>query len=602
MTKFLLYSRWREFLNEIQKVYKADRHQVINGEDTLALSTNCVFAKGDRILWQKNNVWNEHVVNELEQEHSGSETFNYICEASYINDLRLDQIHLAVWNNVSAKYALTEILKLTTWSVGEVEDFGNNSIKLENLSAYEALLTVAGIWGGEIVPTITVSDDGVVSGSISLVHQRGTEKAARFEYGYNMTGVRKSILPSDVITACYGYGKTLDTKTDGVPDRLTFSSINGGKPYVEDNEAIKLWGLPDGKGGLKHTFGIFEDYQIETQSELLQKTKEHLSKHNKPEVSYEVDIVYEALNGVSLGDVVQVTDLTFTPEVRLEARIGELTQDVLTEQTAQCVFGTVVSVVPDIYARQFKSFTNYVADYVAENVEDTDSFKDATAQEVFNKLTNNGTVQGISKVGNNIYINASYINSGTLTVGKLLTANKTAGTVTIAGFSVKENVLQGDSIRIGHKGITVESDNASFDIGDLTAVFTGTYSEDRWISLVINDDYRASGAGFAYKTTSTSRGFVLVGGYCQRNTASSGMTNGAWNFFAPLDMHGFQITNANFPSTSAMAIGNSIGDEVSFLAPTKINDDGTIAEYAEVKLEYENGILKRMVRPEVSNE
>lgn len=54
-----------------------------------------------------------------------------------------------------------------------------------------------------------------------------------------------------------------------------------------------------------------------------------------------------------------------------------------------------------------------------------DAVNGLTQQQIFNKLTNNGAVQGITLVNGQLYINASYIQSGTLVLGGVNNGNGT---------------------------------------------------------------------------------------------------------------------------------------------------------------------------------
>ena len=73
--------------------------------------------------------------------------------------------------------------------------------------------------------------------------------------------------------------------------------------------------------------------------------------------------------------------------------------------------------------------------YTDERLADYDPTDDLTQQEVFNILTNGGTTQGIYLQGGRIYINASYIGSGTLDADRInakgLSVYNTSGTRTL---------------------------------------------------------------------------------------------------------------------------------------------------------------------------
>lgn len=79
-----------------------------------------------------------------------------------------------------------------------------------------------------------------------------------------------------------------------------------------------------------------------------------------------------------------------------------------------------------------------------------------TQQDIFNRLTNNGAVQGLTLVNGQLYINASYIQSGTLVLGgvnngngtlKVVDANgNTVGTWTNAGINMISGTIGGWTI------------------------------------------------------------------------------------------------------------------------------------------------------------
>lgn len=341
--RFMVFNRWGVYQQDLIDVKEATLSQEINSTDELSITVPVALSKGDHILW-RDETWHEHVVNEQDQTHEGAQEMTYTCEGVH-QWLRYDHIRLFVMTNVTAEEALTHVLEQTTWEVGTVEDFGRNDLALSQTDTYKALLEIAGTWGCEIRPEITVSHGGVTKRAISLVHQRGGSHGARFEYGRDIGGVEKSILKDDVITACYGYGKTLDTETDGVKDRLWV--------YVEGSDELKQrWGQPDGNGGIKHSVGMYEDANIEDSSELTSAVQAYMAQHSSPSVQYKVsDAVAMQLRGVELGDVIQTIDRDFVPELRLEARVGEMKRDVLTGDTKEAVFGTIVSILPDVLTR-----------------------------------------------------------------------------------------------------------------------------------------------------------------------------------------------------------------------------------------------------------
>lgn len=129
----------------------------------------------------------------------------------------------------------------------------------------------------------------------------------------------------------------LRKKTMGGGDtqyRVSIVDVNNDLPYVEDTEATRLWGVPDGLGGMLPLDGevVFDD--ISDVNLLLKKGKERLAKLSKPQVSYEADVVSLGKTGfsadaVGVGDAVQIVDTTFTPPIRVEGRVLKIEEDLL---------------------------------------------------------------------------------------------------------------------------------------------------------------------------------------------------------------------------------------------------------------------------------
>lgn len=757
---FYVFDRWGKQIDTISDAVSAVHTDEINGEDSLSIEiVGDNLEKGQRIVWRdKFGAWHEHTVADLNTVHEEGRinTVAY-CENS-ISELLTDPV-IEKEPSGSAFVALTRALENTRWQAGTVSVQGNNKTSWYHISAYAAVTDIVEVWGGELTTTIEVSGATVTSRKVNILARRGGDYGQVFTYGRNLTKITRRVEADDVCTALYGYGKGLEkydeqgNPTGGFSRKLTFGSINGGLDWVGDEQARLKWGLPDGKGGVKHTFGQVEFSDCEDEVELLDLTKEELKSRCVPRVSYEGTVEALGEGGYANGEDTQPGDTVYIRDKPLNERLngralkvernlkdesqtvitlGNITRNFsdsqkglqadldwlknqatgwdsaanLTDAFLNAVinnwnevinadggyvyweqgegitiydkprdqnptkaiqlkggafriandkasngdwnwrtFGTGDGFVADLLVAgkivgganewnletgdlQFKQGGIY--DSAGKNywnldtgefklsandvkidgkaldkyIEDNDSFSGATATEVFNKLTNNGAVKGITMSNNRLYINADYINTGTFSVNNLFSANKTQGKVTIAGFTVAENEMQGDYVKIGHKAITIQSENQNLDIGDLTASYsgnaTGSSNVDRWICLAVNNQALASGIAFTIKDNPDNK-YSMVANYAKSKQSTENVTAGSWNFYKNIDMHGNRIHNAVVTSANTMAIGNSVGDEISFLAPTKINDDGTIAEYAEVKLEYTNGILTRMQKPEVAD-
>lgn len=333
--KYLLYSRWGRQLEEMQP-YDVTHRQEINGEDSLGFSLDEVLAKGDRILWNDGHGWREHAVVGIDQSHDASESASYHCETTMMGDLDAKQLETFSASGTCAQ-SLSSLLQGTLWSVGTVDVEGVKSATWEKKSAYEVLMEMAGLYGAEVYPSLECDVGGIVNRKVNMVAKMGADRGARFEYASNLEGIDKQVLDDPVYTAVRCYG------------------AEGVTAYVQNEEAKLLWGLPDGRGGTMHTWGRFEDSSIESASELMEAGKSWLEKRMTPQVSYTSRIPFAELEGVQLGDTVQVRDNDFTPTLRIFARVGAMERDLSAGTTSSVTFGNVVSVLPDVLARQYDS-------------------------------------------------------------------------------------------------------------------------------------------------------------------------------------------------------------------------------------------------------
>lgn len=142
----------------------------------------------------------------------------------------------------------------------------------------------------------------------------------------------------------------LRKKTMGAGDcepRVGIAEINNNLPYVEDEAATSIWGVPDGLGGFVplESEVVFDD--IDKPEMLLSLGRERLEKLSKPQVSYEADVVSLGRAGfssdaVGVGDVVQIVDTTFNPPIRVEGRVLKIEEDLLDSVDAtRITLGTV---------------------------------------------------------------------------------------------------------------------------------------------------------------------------------------------------------------------------------------------------------------------
>lgn len=336
----------------------------LNGEDTVDITTTFPLKEGYRLVWQDlNGVPHEHVCQDPQGASAAglpiySDTaLNSICElfGDYIEDKRP--------YGYSFQRALEVCLEPTRWEVGTVDQPGtvSDGLTFYHTDCRSALNSILEC-GGELQTSITVGADGVTHRRVSILKHRGeADGHRRFSYGKDINSITRTE-HWGAITACYGYGKGVETDAGGYGRKLTFGEINNGKDYVEDAEALKLYGRPDGNGGLKHVFGKYENSSCEDAQQLKDETQDYLDQHKTPGVTYEADVVDlvamgRPWEGVGVGDDTQMVDGSFEPTLRCQGRVTKQVIDML-GKTRAVTLGNVTESIADILQQQQQQITH----------------------------------------------------------------------------------------------------------------------------------------------------------------------------------------------------------------------------------------------------
>lgn len=334
------------------------RTDELNGEDSVDIVTTFALKQGYRLVWaDRLGKVHEHVCQDPKGLHAGGDTvytdtaINSICETygDYIEDKRP--------YGYGFLQALNVCLGPTRWTAGTVDQTGtvDKGLTFYHTSSREALQSILKC-GGELETEITVSGGKVSSRRVGIRSHRGAKGGhRRFTYTKDLTSVSRTE-HYGAITACYGYGKGIETDTGGYGRKLTFGDINNGKNYVEDATALKLYGRPDGRGGRAHVFGQYENPNCEDAATLLAETRAYFGSRKEPGMTYEADVVDlvqfgREWEGVAVGDDVQIVDTCFSPALRCEGRVTKLVTDEL-GGAMRVTLGNVTETITDMLLAQ----------------------------------------------------------------------------------------------------------------------------------------------------------------------------------------------------------------------------------------------------------
>ena len=164
---------------------------------------------------------------------------------------------------------------------------------------------------------------------IDYIKEIGEKKNTVIALANNLIAIEQEKDPSEIITRLIPVGAKLENSDE----RLTITNINGGINYVEDEEAIKEFGV------IVDTVN-FDD--ITEDIELLNKAKSYLKENNKIKKKYKIDAL--DLSTIDLNfDSFEVGNKyrVINPLMNIdeELRIIEKTLDINSPQNSSLTFG-----------------------------------------------------------------------------------------------------------------------------------------------------------------------------------------------------------------------------------------------------------------------
>lgn len=235
-----------------------------------------------------------------EKATDGSIITSVYAEAAFYDLAYSAEKQTTEFNAALAVEPMRYALEGTGWSVGTVDVSTLRTWTCEDDNALAILRSVQSIHGGDLI----------FDSKNRLVHLfvfSGKVSGALFAYRKNLNSIKRVVDTRSLITRLYAVGK----------DGMTFASINGGKPYVEDytyTGEIRVSTLD--------LSNFTNPYQM------LEFTKMRMAEYGKPRVSYVLSAMdLSVLTGYeheqwALGDIVTVDDrdLNITLETRIIRR------------------------------------------------------------------------------------------------------------------------------------------------------------------------------------------------------------------------------------------------------------------------------------------
>ncbi len=218
-----------------------------------------------------------------------------IAEHIAVSELSDEHINNKEITDKTPAQALQTALTGTLWAVGNVSATNVSSADIGRGSVWQAVNTIATNWNVYIVPRVTVNNGGAITGRyLDIMTTTGVFRGMRLSIDKNMSDSSVVYDDSEVLTALYGYGGSVDVAQasgDDETEELTFADVvwtataehpakPAGQTYLEDPAKTALYG----RNG-RARFGYYQNGDITDPNVLLQKTWESLKETSSPKIS-----------------------------------------------------------------------------------------------------------------------------------------------------------------------------------------------------------------------------------------------------------------------------------------------------------------------------
>lgn len=226
----------------------------------------------------------------------------FTAEHIVIAELTYEHINTTEITDKTPAQALATVLTGTLWSVGNSAVSAVNSVDISRGDVWQAVKAIEANYNVYITPRVVVNAAGLISGRYLDITdaQNPVFRGVRLSIDANMLDDTVIYDDSDVYTALYGYGGSVDVpQTGGQQDKteeLTFKDVvwtqtaqhpakPAGQTYIEDPAKTALYGHSG-----RPRFGYYQNSNIKDANTLLQKTWETL-QNSKPKISISGTVV-----------------------------------------------------------------------------------------------------------------------------------------------------------------------------------------------------------------------------------------------------------------------------------------------------------------------
>lgn len=242
------------------------------------------YATGNLEFFEIRSVTNN------EPEHGQQITAENIA----VSELSDDHINSQDITDKTPAQALTTALSGTLWSVGNASVSNVSSGSFSRGNVWQAVQAIQKNWNCYILPRVTVDSAGNITGRyLDIGPAQGTWRGMYLSVNKNMSDASVTYDDSEVLTALYGYGGTVNvahTGQDDTQEELTFAGVTwsatsshpakpNGQTYLEDPAKTAIYG----RNG-RPRYGYYQNGDIKDAEILLEKTWEALQATSEPKI------------------------------------------------------------------------------------------------------------------------------------------------------------------------------------------------------------------------------------------------------------------------------------------------------------------------------
>lgn len=226
----------------------------------------------------------------------------FTAEHIVIAELTYEHINTTEITNQTPAQALSTVLTGTLWAVGNSAVSAVNSVDISRGDVWQAVKAIEANYNVYITPRVVVNAAGLITGRYLDITdaQNPVFRGVRLSIDANMLDDSVIYDDSDVYTAMYGYGGSVDVPQTGgqqdTTEELTFKDVvwtataehpakPAGQTYIEDPAKTALYGHSG-----RPRFGYYQNSNIKDANTLLQKTWETL-QNSKPKISISGTVV-----------------------------------------------------------------------------------------------------------------------------------------------------------------------------------------------------------------------------------------------------------------------------------------------------------------------